>query len=68
MEERLVKEYVACKSHKGQAVSLPASAHFRSCEHEEAPDIGDRSLEARQLRYGKPCALIASRRGNRRRR
>lgn len=57
--ERLVKEYSACKSHKGQAVALATGDYFRSCEHEDTPDVGDRSLEACQLRYGKPCALIA---------
>jgi hypothetical protein len=57
--ERLVKEYTACKSHKGQAVELSNGNYFRSCEHEDSPDVGDRSLEACQLRYGKPCALLA---------
>jgi hypothetical protein len=57
--ERLVKEYSACKSHKGQAVELSNGSYFRSCEHEDSPDVGDRSLEACQLRYGKPCVLLA---------
>jgi hypothetical protein len=59
VRERLVKEYTACKSHKGQAVELSNGSYFRSCEHEDSPDVGDRSLEACQLRYGKPCALLA---------
>jgi len=55
----LVKDYVACKPNKGQAVELVGASYFRSCEHEDASVTGDRSLEACQLRYGKPCALIA---------
>lgn len=57
--EMLVRDYVACKSHRGQAVALATSEYFRSCEHEETADIGTRSLEACQLRFGKPCALVA---------
>jgi hypothetical protein len=59
VRDKLVKDYVACKAHKGQAVELGSGNYFRSCEHEDTPDIGDRSLEACQLRYGKPCALLA---------
>jgi hypothetical protein len=40
-------------------VELSNGNYFRSCEHEDSPDVGDRSLEACQLRYGKPCALLA---------
>jgi hypothetical protein len=59
VREKLVKDYVACKAHKGQAVELASGNYFRSCENEDTPDIADRSLEACQLRYGKPCALLA---------
>jgi hypothetical protein len=59
LREMLVKDYVACKTHKGQAAELAGANYFRSCEHEDTPEIGDRSLEACQLRYGKPCALLA---------
>jgi hypothetical protein len=57
--DTLIKDYVACKSNKGQAVELVGASYFRSCEHEDASVTGDRSLEACQLRYGKPCALLA---------
>lgn len=55
----LVKEYVACKANKGQAVEPVNGSYFRSCEHEDAGATGERSLESCQLRYGKPCALLA---------
>ncbi|MDH2342769.1 hypothetical protein [Bradyrhizobium sp. SSUT77] len=59
VRDTLIKDYVACKSNKGQAVELFGASYFRSCEHEDASVTGDRSLEACQLRYGKPCALLA---------
>ncbi len=59
VREMLIKDYIACKANKGQAVELVSASYFRSCEHEEASFAGDRSLEACQLRYGKPCALLA---------
>jgi hypothetical protein len=55
----LIRDYIACKSHKGQAVELSGARYFRSCAHENDLAIGDRTLEACQLRYGKPCALLA---------
>ena len=55
----LVNDYVGCKPNKGQAVELTGSKYFRSCVHEDASLTGDRTLEACQLRYGKPCALLA---------
>ena len=59
IRDSLVRDYVACKPNKGQAVELANASYFRSCEHEDASVTGDRSLEACQLRYGKPCALLA---------
>jgi hypothetical protein len=59
VRERLIKDYVAYKANKGQAVELLSASYFRSCEHEDMSVAGDRSLEACQLRYGKPCALLA---------
>jgi hypothetical protein len=55
----LVRDYLACKPNKGQAVEPAAPNYFRSCEHDDVSLTGDRSLEACQLRYGKPCALLA---------
>jgi hypothetical protein len=59
VRETLIKDYVTCKPNKGQAVELVHASYFRSCEHEDASLTGDRALEACQLRYGKPCALLA---------
>jgi hypothetical protein len=59
VRDTLIKDYVACKPNKGQAVELDRASYFRSCEHEDASVAGDRSLEACQMRYGKPCALLA---------
>ena len=59
VRDMLVRDYLACKVNKGQAVELVRASYFRSCEQEEASVTGDRSLEACQLRYGKPCALLA---------
>ena len=59
VREMLVRDYIACKANKGQAVELVSASYFRSCEHEEAAFAGDRSLESCQLKYGKPCALLA---------
>lgn len=59
LRDTLVKDYVACKPNKGQAVEPVNGSYFRSCEHEDASVTGERSLEACQLRYGKPCALLA---------
>lgn len=59
LRDSLVKDYVACKPNKGQAVEPVNGSYIRSCEHEDASVTGDRSLESCQLRYGKPCALLA---------
>jgi hypothetical protein len=57
--ERVIKEYLEAKPNKGQAIQLAYGLFWRSTLHEDASAAGDRTLEACQLRYGKPCALIA---------
>jgi hypothetical protein len=59
VRETLIKDYIACKSNKAQAVELVHASYFRSCEHEDASVAGERAQEACHLRYGKPCALLA---------
>jgi len=59
VRDTLIKDYIACKPNKAQAVELVRADYFRSCEHEDASVTGDRALESCQLRYGKPCALLA---------
>jgi hypothetical protein len=57
--EDLVRDYVEGKPNKGQAVELVNGHYFRSTAHEDLSVTADRTLEACQLRYGKPCALLA---------
>jgi len=59
VRDTLIKDYLACKPNKGQAVELVNANYYRSCEHEDVSATGDRSLEACQLRFGMPCALLA---------
>jgi hypothetical protein len=55
----LIRDYLEAKTNKGQAVQLAGGNYFRSTLHEDQPVTGDRTLEACQLRYAKPCALLA---------
>jgi len=56
---RIVKDYEDANANKGQAVELLSGTPWRSPGHEDQSVAGDRTLEGCQLRYGKPCALIA---------
>jgi hypothetical protein len=57
--QTLVRDYVDAKPNKAQAVE-PADGHyFRSVAQEDYNVTADRTLEACQLRFGKPCALLA---------
>jgi hypothetical protein len=47
------------KLDKARAVELVGGNYLRSVDHEDFNVVGDRTLEACQLRYGKPCALLA---------
>jgi hypothetical protein len=59
VRDTLVRDYVNVKPNKGQAVQVAGGHYFRSAEHEDYAVTGDRTLEACQLRYEKPCALLA---------
>jgi hypothetical protein len=59
LRDTLIKDYLACKPNKGQAVELVNASYLRTCEQDDASATGDRALESCQLRYGKPCALLA---------
>lgn len=59
VRQRLIRDYYILKPNKGQAVELISGNYFRSAEHENADVVADRTLEACQLRYVKPCALLA---------
>jgi hypothetical protein len=57
--EKIIKDYEDGKANKGQAIELISGSPWRSLIHEDQAVAGDRTLEGCQLRYGKPCALIA---------
>jgi hypothetical protein len=57
--ERLVKDYADIAENKAQAVELSQGRYWRSGVHELQSVAGERALESCQLRYNKPCALIA---------
>jgi hypothetical protein len=57
--DTLIRDYVNAKPNKGQAVQVGSGYYFRSVDHEDYAVTGDRTLEACQLRYAKPCALVA---------
>jgi hypothetical protein len=57
--EKLIKEYIDAKSNKGFAIEPVNSDYWRSTTHEDHTMTGDRTLEGCEMRFGKPCALIA---------
>jgi hypothetical protein len=57
--KKIIKDYEDAKANKGQAIELLSGNTWRSTDHEDQAVTGDRTLEGCQLRYGKPCALIA---------
>jgi hypothetical protein len=59
LRDALISDYMKATANKGQAVQLVDGAYFRSVDHEAISVTGDRTLEACQLRYAKPCALLA---------
>jgi hypothetical protein len=59
IREALIKDYIEAKPNKAQAVQLVDGNYFRSTLHEDQAAAGDRALEACQLRFAKPCALLA---------
>jgi hypothetical protein len=59
LRDDLIKDYLEAKPNKAQAVQLADGQYWRSTTHEDQSVAGDRTLEACQLRYAKPCALLA---------
>jgi hypothetical protein len=59
-QERLIKQYLAGKKNKAQAVQLEHDAFWFSPEHEDEEVAAERALEGCQLCWGgRPCALLA---------
>jgi hypothetical protein len=57
--EQIVKDFVNAKPNKGQAINLADGRFWRSTDHEDIEVVSERALEGCQLRFGKPCALLA---------
>jgi hypothetical protein len=57
--DRVIKDYEDAAPHKAQAVELVEAQFWRVPLYEKQSVAGDRALEGCQLRYGRPCALIA---------
>lgn len=56
---QMVKAYTDMSENKAQAIELSSGKYWRSGLHEQQSLAGERTLEACQLRFNKPCALIA---------
>lgn len=59
VRERIIKDYVDAKPNKGLAVQLADGQYFRHPINEDQTVTADRTLESCQLRFAKPCTLIA---------
>ena len=57
--KRLINAYVEGKPNKGLAVQDVYRKYFASVLHEDQDLVGDRTLEGCQLRFARPCALVA---------
>ncbi|WMT75708.1 hypothetical protein [Bradyrhizobium sp. Ash2021] len=57
--DRLIEAYMNGKSNKGLAVQDVYRGYIVSVLHEDEEAVGDRALEACQMRFAKPCALVA---------
>jgi hypothetical protein len=55
----IIRDYEDAKANKGQAIEPVSGDTWRSSGHEDPAVAGDRTLEGCQLRFGKPCWLIA---------
>jgi hypothetical protein len=59
LREKLITEYLEFRPNKGFAIEPINGGFWRSPIHEDQNVTGDRTLEGCQMRYGKPCELIA---------
>jgi hypothetical protein len=57
--DRIIKAYEDAQANKAFAIEPIYGKSFRSQRHERLEEASEGVLEACQLRYGKPCALIA---------
>jgi hypothetical protein len=59
LRDKLIGDYESRPPHKAQAIDLEGAQFWRSTLHEKHSVAGPRTLEGCQMRYGRPCALIA---------
>jgi hypothetical protein len=57
--KRVINAYIEGKPNKALAVQDVYRKYFSSVLHEDQDLVGDRTLEACQMRFARPCALIA---------
>lgn len=57
--DRIIKAYADAQPDKGLAVQNVDRSYFILDLHDEPAAAGDRTLEGCQLRYARPCALVA---------
>jgi hypothetical protein len=55
----IIRNYEDAKANKGEAIEPISGETWRSSGHEDPAVVGDRTLEGCQLRFGKPCSLLA---------
>jgi hypothetical protein len=57
--DRIIRDYLATAPNKAQAVEPVSNQTWRSSRYADLDEAAERVLEACQLRYAKPCALLA---------
>jgi hypothetical protein len=57
--ERLIRDYLETPPNKAQTVEPASSQTWRSSRYADVDEAAERALEGCQLRYAKPCALLA---------
>ena len=56
----IIAKFIENKLHRGMAVQDQYRRYFVSGGHEDVASAADRTLEGCQLRFAKPCALVAA--------
>lgn len=57
--DRIIKAYADAQPEKGLAVQNVDRGYFILDRHDDQASAGERTLEGCQLRYARPCALVA---------
>jgi hypothetical protein len=59
LRQTVIKDYLESQPNKAQAIEPTTGHPWRSSKNEDLDAAAERALEGCQLRYGKPCALLA---------